>query len=516
MANIIGDTKFLHKRLFGGKAEKKKESFAKKNITKQKKLLDEAKDSIDKCSILLPNDEGYIRTDDGEKSFKLTQAKLLENVDVGTLKKAITLELSHGPYHVDYSHNGRYMLIGGEKGHLSLIDMHTTREHFEIPLKETIRDVRFLHSHEMVAAAQKKYVYIYDNRGSEVYCLRERMLTYKLEYLQYHYLLVGIGEFGELWYQDVSTGEVITTHKTKRGACKVMRQNKSNAVIHLGHTDGLVSLWTPNIAKACVKMLAHKGPVTAIAIYDNYMVTGGYDGFWKLWDLRNYSETLAKDFVGHTPPSCMDVSQSGILGMSYGGRVEFYKNIFSGPNSVRSNMYLSHALSSQTISGIRFQPYEDVVAIGSSFGVSTLIVPGSGFANFDSMEENPYINDRNRQIQRLLDKLPADSITLNKAPLGSYNRELALDDPESNVQELAESGKKKLKHKGKRTKVKQYNRTFARRQQAIADRIKFLKQRGKVDGNKILTDMTQEAPDGTLRPLGSVRGAALSRYYNKK
>ena len=41
-------------------------------------------------------------------------------------------------------------------------------------VRETVRDVTFLHSEQFFAAAQKKYVYIYDKRGLEVHCLKVR------------------------------------------------------------------------------------------------------------------------------------------------------------------------------------------------------------------------------------------------------------------------------------------------------------------------------------------------------
>lgn len=38
----------------------------------------------------------------------------------------------------------------------------------QVQLQETIRDVKTLHNQNLVAVAQKKYVYIYDNQGAEV------------------------------------------------------------------------------------------------------------------------------------------------------------------------------------------------------------------------------------------------------------------------------------------------------------------------------------------------------------
>lgn len=39
-------------------------------------------------------------------------------------------------------------------------------------VREVTRDIKFLHNEMFFAAAQKKYVYIYDKRGLEVHCLK--------------------------------------------------------------------------------------------------------------------------------------------------------------------------------------------------------------------------------------------------------------------------------------------------------------------------------------------------------
>jgi len=60
----------------------------------------------------------------------------------------------------------------------------------------------------------------------------------------------------------------------------------------------------------------------------------------------------------------------------------------------------NNALSSlpgADIADIHFVPYEDIMGIGHSHGVSSIIVPGPGEPNFDSFESNPY--QTNRQIR---------------------------------------------------------------------------------------------------------------------
>ena len=39
-------------------------------------------------------------------------------------------------------------------------------------VKETTRDIQFLHNESFFATAQRKYVYIYDRSGVEVHCLQ--------------------------------------------------------------------------------------------------------------------------------------------------------------------------------------------------------------------------------------------------------------------------------------------------------------------------------------------------------
>lgn len=62
------------------------------------------------------------------------------------------------------------------------------------------------------------------------------------------------------------------------GTCDTMRQNPWNGVMHLGHSNGVVSMWTPNVTTAVVKMLCHRvrAKPTQCAGHHDPGVAGGH------------------------------------------------------------------------------------------------------------------------------------------------------------------------------------------------------------------------------------------------
>lgn len=84
--------------------------------------------------------------------------------------------------------------------------------------------------------------------------------------------------------------------------------------------------------------------------------------------------------------------------------------------------YMQHALDGRAVRSVRFCPYEDTLAVGHSGGLSTLIVPGAGEANFDSFVANPFQTLRERreqEVHQLMDKLQPDMIMLNPTAIAS-------------------------------------------------------------------------------------------------
>ncbi|KAF8823018.1 BING4CT (NUC141) domain-containing protein [Cardiosporidium cionae] len=498
-------------------------------LSLQQKLNEEAVRRLAVSEVLLPSNEGFLETDGLEKSYRFSQADILSNLDVGYSKKVFDLQLSYGPYSVDFSTNGRYLLFGGTSGNFSLLDCHNYNALTDVNVQETVRAVKFLHDHSMFAVAQKKYVYIYDHSGLELHCMRDNMLSYCLDFLPFHFLLTSIGEFGELSYDDVSMGKVIAKHKTQRGPCHCMRQNPNNAVIHLGHSRGTVTLWTPNLSKPAVDLLCHKGPVTCLDMFQNYMVTAGVDGFWKVWDMRTYKCLHTFNYFG-TPPSSIDASQTGLIGIGFGPHVQVWKDAFS---LAKPKMpYMTQDYFAEQVKSVRFRPFEDICCVGRSDGLSTIVIPGSGLANFDSFAADPFETPKERrehEIHRLLEKLQPEMITLQPESIGTVdNAPTAIKQAEKLHEVLTgleafvyaallseEEALMNKKKKKRKNKMRGRGNAEALRKSVVIKQSKGMREKAKTRNDKQGEKVTHNAViDFNKKSLGAF--SALDRFRKKE
>ncbi|PVU94233.1 hypothetical protein BB561_002717 [Smittium simulii] len=313
--------------------------------------------------------------------------------------------------------------------------------------------------------------------GAEVHCLRKMIETQAMDFLPFHYLLTSIGNQGILRYQDTSTGQIVAEYKTHFGPCKALATSEYNSIQHLGHTNGNVTLWSPNSSEPLVKMLCHKGPVNSIAIDKSgtYMATSGLDGQMRIWDIRKYQ--VLHSYHTFTPATSLDISQLGMLAVGHGPHATLWKDAIK---TKAQSPYLSHLISGSDITAVSFVPYEDILGIGHSTGISSIIVPGSGEPNFDTYEANPFETKKQRsekEIHSLLDKLQPEMITLDPSLIG------VLADQKTPAQILAE--KKEVLTIALKSKTDIKNKK--RGKNSAAKRMLRKKQKNVIDATKLST-----------------------------
>jgi len=209
-------------------------------------------------------------------------------------------------------------------------------------------------------------------------------------------------------------------------------------VLHLGHSNGVVTLWTPNLPHPAVQLLAHLGPVTGLSVDPSsggrYMATSGQDGIVKVWDCRNWKGAI-REWTTRGGGAEVEWSARGSLGVAVGGSVNVSSCTFTGggadplcvqvytkpliqtPHAAKAPppLYLTHPIPHRPLTSVRFCPFQDILTIGHNAGLSSILVPGAGEPNFDSTEADPFENKkarREREVKGLLDKVRSSSDSL--------------------------------------------------------------------------------------------------------
>lgn len=239
-------------------------------------------------------------------------------------------------------------------------------------------------------------------------------------------------------YIDVSLGKKVAGFSTSHGRCDVMAQNPANAIIHLGHHNGVVTLWSPNVKEPLVKMLCHKAAVKSLAINQtgNYMITSSLDHLLNVWDLRTYKQL--KSIKLNAGASSLAFSQKNLIAAGLRNEVVIFKDDYIQFNEEEidteeqyiddmtpNDIYLKHRLNNANIQNLQFCPFEDVLGVGHSYGISSLLVPGSAEANFDAMEANPYESKTQRkqwEVKALLEKIQPELISLDPFKLKQVDK----------------------------------------------------------------------------------------------
>ena len=225
------------------------------------------------------------------------------------------------------------------------------------------------------------------------------------------------------------------------GTGNCLEQNEQNGVVCVGHSNGVVSFWTPNSSEAVVKLRAHLGSVTGLNVWSEdglggrCVATAGVDGeppflflnvvsykrigIVKIWDTRMWKDPtrqfhLTKSTVSSSPE--LSFSRKGHLALTTSSGV----NIYTPPSTWSSSashthlappLYLTHPFPNKTHAPVtqpQFAPFFDVCAIGHNAGIEMMLVPGSGEEKWDSLEADPFESGkmrREREVRGLLDKV---------------------------------------------------------------------------------------------------------------
>lgn len=260
---------------------------------------------------------------------------------------------------------------------------------------------------------------------------------------------------GHLKYTDTSTGQTVAELPTRLGKPTALAQNPWNAIMHVGHQNGTVTLWSPNSQTPLVKALVHQGPVRSMAMdrQGRYMVSTGQDQKMNVWDIRMYREVHS--YSCYQPGASVAISDRGLTAVGWGTQMSVWRGLFDAATADQGKVqspYMAWGGDGQRIENVRWCPYEDVLGVGHDQGFASIIVPGAGEPNFDSLEANPYENVKQRQeaeVHSLLTKLQPDMISLDPNIIGKLDTINDKKVQEHRNPEQKEDHMEKLKNRGR-------------------------------------------------------------------
>lgn len=211
------------------------------------------------------------------------------------------------------------------------------------------------------------------------------------------------------------------------GSPTAFTQNPQNAILHMGHQNGAVTLWSPNSTTPLMKLLAHRGPVRSLAIdrEGRYMVSTGQDMKMAVWDIRMPKEV--NNYFTRQPAASVAISDQGLTAVGWGTQTSIWKGLFTKASLDQEKIqspYMAWGGEGKRIERVRWCPFEDVLGIGHEAGFSSILVPGAAESNFDALELNPYETTKQRQeaeVKALLNKLQPEMISLNPDFIGNLN-----------------------------------------------------------------------------------------------
>lgn len=149
---------------------------------------------------------------------------------------------------------------------------------------------------------------------------------------------------------------------------------------------------------------------------------------------------------------------------------------------------MAHAMvKGYQIGKVSFRPYEDVLGIGHSKGLSSILVPGSGEPNFDTWVANPYETNKQRrekEVHALLDKLQPETIMLDPKKIGTVRpprrkEKKAKKEAEDEMEEAIAAAKSITVKKKTKGRNKPSKRAKKKQEEVFKAKRPFLEQLGE-------------------------------------
>jgi len=82
----------------------------------------------------------------------------------------------------------------------------------------------------------------------------------------------------------------------------------------------------------------------------------------------------------------LEISKSGLMIINYGFKLNIFKDSHI---EKQTHPYMTYKPNG-TINNCKFIPFEDILGLGTSYGFSSIAIPGSGIPFYDSFENNPF------------------------------------------------------------------------------------------------------------------------------
>ena len=186
------------------------------------------------------------------------------------------------------------------------------------------------------------------------------------------------------------------------------------------------------------------------------MVTAGQDMKMSVWDIRTFREV--NNYFLRQPGASLAISDRNLVAVGWGTQATIWRGLFSKARSDTDqekvqSPYMNWGGDGKAVERVRWRPFEDVLGVSHSAGFASVLVPGAGEPNFDSMEIDPFETTKQRKeatVRSALTKLQPEMISLDPDFVGKLD--LASDATrrkEKDLDRKEEDPVLKLKNRGR-------------------------------------------------------------------